>query len=422
MPSLFDAANAFSKLGKQSVEAYEAACVRVRDRHASCDLCLRVCSHEAITIENNELSIDHASCTGCGACTSACPTQALRSMDDIDAMAMAAIDRIQADAIGEDQTSRSSALEVTCEHARNVQATLHGEDAGTSEVLPPWSTDALGVPCLATLDESVLIHGACARVAIKAFSADCTQCPNANGALIEDIFAQAERLLLRFSEGLDEDCLLEYSWEVVKAVTADEAPALRDTSPEMTRRGMFDQLVARTTDSVAEAAVHTLYVTKANPEQKPTLTQTLKASPDTLKTVDVPRNASVLDDLYRLQSSQDMDAVLGPACAGNASFDQVIPSRLFGEAILDEKLCDLCGICMTFCPTQALSGIAREPVNPFVAATRGISITGELNFRANDCVNCRLCVDVCPHGALTIRSGIEREDLFTLEPRPLIVR
>ena len=34
MPSLLDAAEAFSKLGKKSVEIDQAACVRVRHRHA----------------------------------------------------------------------------------------------------------------------------------------------------------------------------------------------------------------------------------------------------------------------------------------------------------------------------------------------------------------------------------------------------
>ena len=55
MPSLLDAAEAFSKLGKKSVEIDQAACVRVRHRHASCTACFQVCAHEAITRDDDGL-------------------------------------------------------------------------------------------------------------------------------------------------------------------------------------------------------------------------------------------------------------------------------------------------------------------------------------------------------------------------------
>lgn len=406
MPTLLDAANAFSKLGKRSVGVREVACVRVRNRHATCDLCLRVCSHEAISIENNELVVDNALCTGCGACTSVCPTQALELLDDADALVMAAVDEAEG----------SETVAIACEHARNVQAALQARDDGaSSELAQPWGETALAVPCLAAIDEAALVHAACAGVALQYFSADCAQCPNANGALIEDILAQAQKLIAGFASCAGRPGDLCVSWQLVGESEAERPARSRDTSPEMTRRGMFDQLVARTTDSVAEAAVHTFYVSQARPEEKPTLGQTLRGPVGALKSVSVERNALVLDDLYRVAEKAEV-------AENELSTDAFIPTRLFGEVEVDTEACDLCGICMTFCPTKALSGVAREPVNPFVAATREVAISGELTFRANDCVNCRLCVDVCPRGALELRAGIEQRDLFALDPRELLVR
>ena len=78
-------------------------------------------------------------------------------------------------------------------------------------------------------------------------------------------------------------------------------------------------------------------------------------------------------------------------------------------------------ICMTFCPTGALSGVANEPVNSFVMLNRDIASKGEL-ICANDCMACNLCLDVCPHDALELQRGICARDLFALEPRTLIKR
>ena len=84
MPSLLDAAEAFSKLGKKSVEIDQAACVRVRHRHASCMACFQVCAHEAIARDDDGLlAIDNHLCTGCGACASVCPTSALQLVEDV---------------------------------------------------------------------------------------------------------------------------------------------------------------------------------------------------------------------------------------------------------------------------------------------------------------------------------------------------
>ena len=195
----------------------------------------------------------------------------------------------------------------------------------------------------------------------------------------------------------------------------DAERATTNTSPELSRRGLFDHFIERTTDSIAEAAVGTFYVSTTAQDQKRTLTQSLFADKGILKHIEAVRNERVLNELYRFDPEW-VDRILPE------KDDAVLPTRLFGEVTVDEIACDLCGICMTFCPTGALSGVANEPVNSFVMLNRDIAPKGELSFRANDCMACNLCLDVCPHDALELQRGICARDLFALEPHTLIKR
>ena len=201
MPSLLDAAEAFSKLGKKSVEIDQAACVRVRHRHASCMACFQVCAHEAIARDDDGLlAIDNHLCTGCGACASVCPTSALQLVEDVPELVRAAIESIaeQADAL-QDDTDPSSAdslrtekpcgtLTISCEYLRNQEAALeeraHSEaglrvKASPDEIDPPKAKTeheaecSLTLSCLAALDEAALISAACSNVEVRYESGVC---------------------------------------------------------------------------------------------------------------------------------------------------------------------------------------------------------------------------------------------------------
>ncbi len=419
MPSLLDAAEAFSKLGKKSVEIDQAACVRVRHRHASCMACFQVCTHKAITLEEGVLSIANHLCTGCGACTCVCPTGALQLLADANGSVQEAVwlAAEQSDELGEDEAAQEQpcSLEISCEYLRN-QGVAHS--AGSTDGAK--ASDALVVPCLATLDESTIVAAACAGVEIHYRSADCATCPNAQGSLIKEVNEQAERLLATLVDASpcalslpDSTRALSPQWMIVETET-EEAPRT-NTSPEMSRRGMFDHFARRTTDSIAEAAVGTFYVSAEAQREKPALAQSLLARKGLMKRIDPVRNERILNELYRIDPAW-AEATL------NAEDDIHLPTRLFGSLRVSEAACDLCGICMTFCPTGALRGVANKPVNSFVALTRDTEVHGQLDFRANDCVACQLCTDICPHDALELQRGICECDLFALEPRTLIKR
>ena len=447
MPSLLDAAEAFSKLGKKSVEIDQAACVRVRHRHASCTACFQVCAHEAITRDDDGLlAIDNHLCTGCGACVSVCPTSALQLVEDVPDLVRAAIKRIieQADALQDDADQGSAGglhakrpcgtLTIRCEYLRNQQAALEERARNEADLRVgalPEEIDpskakieheaecSLTLSCLAALDEAALISAACSNVEVRYESGDCACCPNAQGELIAALGEQATHFLGAFlatatpERPLPAARVLPAAWSLVTPNDAERATT--NTSPELSRRGLFDHFIERTTDSIAEAAVGTFYVSTTAQDQKRTLTQSLFADKGILKHIEAARNERVLNELYRFDPKW-ADRILPE------KDDAVLPTRLFGEVTVDEIACDLCGICMTFCPTGALSGVANEPVNSFVMLNRDIASKGELSFRANDCMACNLCLDVCPHDALELQRGICARDLFALEPHTLIKR
>lgn len=447
MPSLLDAAEAFSKLGKKSVEIDQAACVRVRHRHASCTACFQVCAHEAITRDDDGLlAIDNHLCTGCGACVSVCPTSALQLVEDVPDLVRAAIKRIieQADALQDDADQGSAGglhakrpcgtLTIRCEYLRNQQAALEERARNEADLRVgalPEEIDpskakieheaecSLTLSCLAALDEAALISAACSNVEVRYESGDCACCPNAQGELIAALGEQATHFLGAFlaaatpERPLPATRALPAAWSLVTPNDAERVTT--NTSPELSRRGLFDHFIERTTDSIAEAAVGTFYVSTTAQDQKRTLTQSLFADKGILKHIEAVRNERVLNELYRFDPEW-ADRVLPE------KNDAVLPTRLFGEVTVDEIACDLCGICMTFCPTGALSGVANEPVNSFVMLNRDIASKGELSFRANDCMACNLCLDVCPHDALELQRGICARDLFALEPHTLIKR
>ena len=365
MPSLLDAAEAFSKLGKKSVEIDQAACVRVRHRHASCMACFQVCAHEAIARDDDGLlAIDNHLCTGCGACASVCPTSALQLVEDVPELVRAAIESIaeQADAL-QDDTDPSSAdslrtekpcgtLTISCEYLRNQEAALeeraHSEaglrvKASPDEIDPPKAKTeheaecSLTLSCLAALDEAALISAACSNVEVRYESGDCACCPNAQGELIATLGEQATRFLGAFlaaatpERPLPAARALPAAWSLVTPNDAESATT--NTSPELSRRGLFDHFIERTTDSIAEAAVGTFYVSTTAQDQKRTLAQRLFADKGILKHIE----AVLLGILQNLLDGGAHEQRHGLVCLGNAFFLHA-PLQFASSALTSEAL------------------------------------------------------------------------------------
>lgn len=77
MPTVEEVLEIAKALGGRAVAVAPSRCVAVRNRHASCSRCVDVCTAGAISVKDNEISVDDAACVACGACVPACPTGAI---------------------------------------------------------------------------------------------------------------------------------------------------------------------------------------------------------------------------------------------------------------------------------------------------------------------------------------------------------
>jgi ferredoxin len=81
--------------------------------------------------------------------------------------------------------------------------------------------------------------------------------------------------------------------------------------------------------------------------------------------------------------------------------DTLIETRLWGHMIIDVELCSSCQMCVTFCPTGAISKYVEKDGPSGVV------------FRPRDCVKCRCCADICPEHAITISEEVFAVDLLS---------
>ena len=86
----------------------------------------------------------------------------------------------------------------------------------------------------------------------------------------------------------------------------------------------------------------------------------------------------------------------------------VIDSRQFGTVQIDLEKCNACGMCAVFCPTGALKKSDERPAD---------GVGSYLEFQAFDCVNCRVCSDVCMKKCLKVVGEVSSDELFDFEPR-----
>ena len=394
MATVNDVLELAKALEGKAVVPIEARCVAVRNRNASCRRCIEVCSRGALSVKNNEFTIDNGACIACGACVAVCPTSALVALEPTDDELAQAVATAASNAEGE-------AAIIAC-----ARAATHGD--GDSDLFAK-------VPCLGRVDELLLLELAARGISdIVLVDGGCESCKY--GAVsfdVDDTLAEAERLL---AVGGCE----------AKVSRASKFPAFARMEGERAKFGASRRsFLSNTSDMAKDAARIAAEQTiasklKGNQAKKvATLRDKLGVSKEGRLPVFHPaRNMRLLDAMYAMAEESGaldtLDAVgavsaVGMPGAAGGCFE----TRNFGTVDIDVEKCTGCGMCTMFCPMGALS--RSEETHPDENSLY-------LEFSAANCVQCGLCIDVCTQKAITLDAKVSLAELFDFEPKMLSVK
>lgn len=363
MPNLKDIVDVAQALESKAVRVVADRCVVVRNRHASCRRCVKACPADAITVRNNELTLDNHACVSCGACTVACPVEALVPLDPSDAELATGAAR-SADAL-------DGCAVIAC-------ARIASKDLGDP-------TKYTIVPCMARVDEGMLVELAAAGVSrIMLVDGTCRTCKYRDTESGVDEAVEQARGLIAAMGG---------ATEVVRASEFPAEALLEDRASlyGQERRGFF----SRSSRRAREASVKTaeVMVFKEFEQRMPSLKERLGVTAaGAMPWLVAQRRERLMDSLDQL----------------GASTVETIDSRQFGTVSIDEEKCSACGMCAVFCPTGALKKSEERPED---------GVGSYLEFQAFDCANCRMCADVCMKKCLTVSTEVPADELFDFEPR-----
>lgn len=372
MPNLNDLMEMMDALEIKAIITIPTFCVAVRNRHSSCRKCADACLADAITIEKNELNIDAGACVACGACVAVCPTSALVPMDPMpDDLATAVADT----------TNAADGLTViAC--ARKAARNVGDPDKYAM------------VPCLGRMEEELMVELVARGIPeICLVDGDCSTCKY-RGAVpaINDTVESARALLAAMGSGAVITRTSEFPASVQ---VADMRKAVGAARREFfTSSGHYAKDVAK---SAAEKMVNEKLAQLNLQKQEQSLREKLgvKNGAGKMPTITAERNLNILDAMSRIGDPED------PA-------EPEMFTRIFGDVEVDVEKCSGCGMCVMFCPTDAL----RKSLDKHPEEGKAY-----MEFSVADCVQCNLCADACLKKCIEVVPVVRTAELFDFEPR-----
>jgi ferredoxin len=193
-------------------EFHRTRCVRYRYRYSECRRCLDACAHEAITLADDGLALDAASCANCALCTTACRTAALAPAN------LPRVDLLK-------QAIKTPRISMAC--------------------TPSGASADAAVPCLGALDAAMLAYLGKRGIEVELRGAHhCQACEHgARGAEMLAANAVAR-------DALEDACAGETWAALIVTENAEAAPAQDFRAG---RRQLFRRLLGKGVDETVKA-------------------------------------------------------------------------------------------------------------------------------------------------------------------------
>ena len=283
-------------------------CTVVRHRLSPCRRCVEVCPAGCLSIDRGPV-IDPEECDGCGLCTAACLTGALRlrgiSLSDVD--------------------KDDRGLTITCRY---------GEAVGP---------DAVHLPCLGWLTADHLVWLGLARGGPVVLAAgDCDSCRCSHGREMATTAIRKSRGVLRAADRA------EASFRQ-GSERPFSAASVRGAAAAMTRKGLFSLILAEAVRLAVAAGEELIPLFMDDPARPAHLIPQRRAVWLTLaRGMEWPGQTVSADELPQASRA------IATGCDGCGMCACSCPSgalRLAGEAIThNPEICLDCGLCRSLCP------------------------------------------------------------------------
>lgn len=380
MVTISDAEHILDKLSPQTLSLDAGRCVCVRNHNASCTKCQEICPTQAISKENNHLTIDKDRCRECGCCANVCPTQAIQT----------------------------AALPL--EHFASELQSLDARNA-----LPPdlWiccqnyplAHEALNhlivLPCLAHLDEAHLLLCSYYGISLHLLSNECNLCKNKTAlATIEKTQNSAQNLAALGN-------VFFVCIHKIETSKEESSFPFDEKSDGLSRRDFLSSASSSLKHIGFTVASTALDSQKSSSDIEETPAKRFASIPGIFDTFYPYRNMVLLNVLYRF-----LDQTF-------TALPLHMDTRFWGQITINDT-CQNCGICAQVCPTGALVYTGESPELKLSFSLKSSVPKGPHHeFRCSDCIQCHLCEDVCPQHAITLQNTISPAKLFDLEPEHL---
>ncbi len=382
MPSFGDIMDAVDMLAVDAVNIDVLTCVRTTNRNSKCTKCADACIADAITLSRGQVDIDNTACINCGCCVPVCPVCALSMVEP------------------SVQTVVKRTAKVADFHTRSM-AFACSRIASKNLV----DTDRFAeVPCLGHISEIQLMElAACGIDDILLVDGNCKTCKLGKASSrIDDVVdvcanlfdaCECSAIITRHSSFPD-----EYISSGINVRGEGRRGLLKQTTSYV--KTVAGNVAKKTIEEkLSEAGVKSSRESSTFKQGK----GVVHLKPDV--------NYAIIEAMEKLGSEK---GALGENEEAAYSLDTCahkISTRHFGNVYIDVEKCSGCGMCVMFCPTNALKyDQFDQPENDDARYC---------DFQASDCLQCMLCKDVCLRECLEVSQEVTFEELLDFEPRLL---